>query len=108
MIAGVGPRHFEGAGGKVGGQDPRRGQLASEGDGDAARARADVDDPGIGGQVQAEGRFDQVLGLRPRYEHPRVDPEVPAVELPAAEQIGHGLSPGAPIEQGLIPLRRGW
>ena len=56
-------------------------------------------------RARAERRLDQVLGLRPRHQHPAIDVERPPVELLLAEEIGDRLAAQAPLEQPLEARR---
>jgi len=98
-------RHGERCGGEIGGGHPRAGDLERQGDGEAAGAGADVEDAGVGRELQGQRLLDDVLGLRARDQYPGVDGEGAAVELPNAGEVGRRLAGGAAGEEILEPRR---
>ena len=68
----------------------RSGRSCLQRQGDRARAGPDVADPRAARQV--ERRLDEVLGLRPRDQHARVDVELDRPEALAAEDVGDRLA----------------
>ena len=99
----VGSRHRQRRDREVGRDHRGVRQLERERDRDRARAGAQVEDAQpLAGRARArERRLDQVLGLRPRHQHPAIDAERPPVELLLAEEIGDRLALEAPLEQPL-------
>lgn len=94
QCVGVAAGHGERVGREVDGVDGDRRTLGGEGDRDAPRARAEV---GRGGRREVvgqglQGQLDEALGLGPRHEHARVDGEAPTVEIPAPDDVRHGLA----------------
>ncbi len=87
---GVGPRHRERARAELRGHHVEVGALGLERQRDRPRARADVGHARAARQV--ERGLDDVLGLRARDEHARVDGQVDGAEALAAEQVGDGLA----------------
>ncbi len=99
MALDVGPQNPERGKRDVGGEQPGAGQLEGEGDGDAAGTGTDVEDAWSVRQLEGQSGLDQVLGLRPWDQHPRIDEERAAIEFLLAEEVGDGLALPAAFDE---------
>ena len=95
--------HREGRGGDVRSQEAHVGQADRQADDDAAAARADVGDGDRRGARTGPGQclLHERLRLRPGDHDSGGDPEVEAVELPAAQDVGQGLASLASGQEAL-------
>ena len=91
----------------VGADDERSRAFARQGEGDRSGAGADVGDRGgrVGGDHPEDG-FDEVFGLRARYERVRRDGEVERPELLVPGEVGDRLA-CAPSAHQRIEAPRG-
>ena len=86
---------------EVGSDDPTGRKLGRQGDSQTPGAGADIEDSRRCGQSEIQGDLDQMLGLGSRDENPLVDVEIPAEELPLAQDVGDRLTRQSSLEQGL-------
>ena len=83
--------------GEIGSENVRIGTLAAEADGDAPRARTEIEHAGRerSGARAREGDFDEDLGIGARNQDSLIDTKGSTIELAHASQIGDRLS-GSP------------
>ena len=88
--ADVGARHLERRLRDIDRIDAGVRQRPRAGDGDAARARAEIEHPSHASRVdpRREAPLDQLRDRRAGHEHPRVDPDLEAREPGDAGQVG--------------------
>lgn len=102
---GVLPGEGEGLGVHLRGVDLRLGQGPLQGQGDGPRARAHVQDPGGGGQGEAEGELHQPFRLGAGDEDPFLHPQGQAEELHLPHQVLERVALEAPLEERLGPVK---
>src|SRR5437588_245976 len=109
--ADVGARHLERRLRDIDRLDAGVRQRPRAGDGDAARARAEIEHPSHASRVdpRREAPLDQLRDRRAGHEHPRVDPDLEAREPGDAGQVGgrDALLDAPPEELRRARLRAG-
>ena len=105
MACRVFPGQFEGVGGHVECVDYEIGSLDGQGDGNAARTRAQVRNPCSAREVETQRSPDQTLGLGARHECAAIRPELETVELLHAGDVLQGLAGGAATHPSGVTLR---